>query len=74
VTVTPDARSTPVFKSGTEKGLITWIAVGGQVQPISGVGASLLWKKAQKKAKKNRTSETINRIIPSRRLFIINSV
>jgi len=39
---------------------------GGQVQPISGVGARLLWKKAQKKAKKNITSEAINRSIPIR--------
>ncbi len=42
------------------------IPVGGQQQPNSGVGARLLWKKAQKKAKKNITSETINRIIPHR--------
>lgn len=38
---------------------------GGHVQEISGVGAKLLWKKAQKKAKKNIISEIINRIIPN---------
>jgi hypothetical protein len=55
-----------VFKSGTLNGLIGVIPVGGQLQPSSGVGASLLWKNAQKNAKKNRTSEAINRIIPHR--------
>jgi len=39
------------------------------VQPSSGVGANLLWKKAQKKAKKKQTSEIINRIIPHRNPF-----
>lgn len=34
--------------------------------PSSMVGASLLWKKAQKKAKKKHTSEIINRTIPIR--------
>jgi len=43
---------------------------GGQVKPNSIEGARLLWKKAQKKEKKNITSETINRIIPSRSLVI----
>ena len=33
------------------------------------VGASLLWKKAQKKEKKNATSEVINRIMPTRSPF-----
>jgi len=40
--------------------------VGGHAQPISGVGDRLLWKNAQKNAKKNNTSEVINRIIPQR--------
>jgi hypothetical protein len=43
------------------------IPTGGQQQPNSGVGASLLWKNAQKKAKKKHTSDRINRIIPQRR-------
>jgi hypothetical protein len=34
------------------------------VQPNSGVGDRLLWKKAQKKDTKNITSEIINKIIP----------
>jgi len=66
VTVTPDARSTAVFRSGTENGLIGVTPVGGQAHPNSWVGASLLWKNAQKNAKKKRISETINRIIPIR--------
>jgi hypothetical protein len=41
--------------------------VGGQAEPISIAGDKLEWKKAQKKAKKNITSETINRIIPDRK-------
>jgi hypothetical protein len=53
------------LRRGTEKGLIAWTPGGGQVQEISGVGARLLWKKAQKKAKKNITSEAMNRIIPN---------
>lgn len=69
VMVTPEARSTAVLRRGTEKALIGVIPVGGQVQPNSGVGASLLWKKAQKKAKKKHTSDRINRIIPHRRPF-----
>ena len=40
--------------------------MGGQIEPSSGVGAKLLWKKAQKKEKKKATSEVINRIIPRR--------
>ena len=64
--MTPEAKSTPVFSNGIAKGLIGSIPVGGQEQPISGVGARLLWKKAQKKEKKNITSEAINKIIPHR--------
>ena len=64
VTDTPDARSTAVFRRGTENGFNGQIPVGGQMHPISGVGASLLWKKAQKNALKNMTSDVINKIIP----------
>lgn len=42
VTETPEARSTAVFNSGTAKGFRGTIPVGGQQQPISGVGARLL--------------------------------
>ena len=65
VTVTPEARRTAVFRSGTENGFSGWIPGGGHVHEIWGVGASLLWKNLQKNAKKNITSETMNRIIPN---------
>lgn len=68
--MTPDARSTAVFRRGTLKGFRGLIPAGGQQQPNSGVGDSLLWKNAQKKAKKNRTSEVMKRIIPHRSPFV----
>lgn len=67
VTVTPDANRTAVFSSGTLNGFNGLIPVGGQQHPSSGVGAKLLWKNAQKNAKKNSTSDVINKIIPHRR-------
>jgi hypothetical protein len=70
VTVTPDASNTAVFNKGTLNGFSGWIPVGGQAQPSSGVGAKLLWKNAQKNAKKNSTSDVINRIIPQRNPFV----
>jgi hypothetical protein len=42
----------------------TSIPFGGQIEPISITGARAAAKKAQKKAKKNITSETMKRIIP----------
>lgn len=66
VTVTPEANRTAVFRSGTLNGLIGVIPTGGQQQPSSGVGARLLWKNAQKNAKKKHTSDKINKIIPHR--------
>lgn len=70
VTVTPDANRTAVFNNGTLKGFSGLIPIGGQQHPISGVGESLLWKKAQKKAKKKHTSDRINKIIPKRNPFV----
>jgi len=46
------------------KGLIS---TGGHTEPISIAGDRLEWKKAQKKAKKNITSDTMKRIIPERK-------
>jgi len=66
VTVTPDARSTAVFRSGTLNALIGITPTGGQQHPNSIVGASLLWKNAQKNAKKKHTSDRMNRSIPYR--------
>jgi hypothetical protein len=53
-----------VFNNGTSIGLKTSIPLGGQIAPISITGASAAAKKAQKKAKKNITSDKIKRIIP----------
>lgn len=56
-----------MFSRGTAYGFRGEMPVGGQIEPSSGVGARLLWKNAQKKEKKNATSEVINKIIPRRR-------
>jgi hypothetical protein len=53
-----------VFTKGTSKGLKLSIPFGGQIFPISTVGDILAAKNAQKKAKKNIISETINKIVP----------
>jgi len=74
VIVTPEERSTAVFSSGTRKGFSGVIPVGGQVTPISTVGARLLWKNAQKNAKKKQTSDVMNRIIPYRSPFSTTAV
>jgi len=42
----------------------TLIPIGGQILPIKIDGEILLWKKAQKNAKKNIISEIINKSIP----------
>ena len=39
---------------------------GGHKLPTSIVGVKLLWKNAQKKDKKKKTSDTINNAIPQR--------
>jgi len=70
VTLMPEESKIRVFKRGTWVALNGVIPVGGQKNPISRVGASLLWKKAQKKEKKNNTSEVINKIIPHRKPLI----
>jgi hypothetical protein len=62
--VAPEQSKINVFKSGTSKGLKTSIPFGGQTVPISMVGVRLDAKNAQKKAKKNITSEAINNNIP----------
>jgi len=69
VTVTPEANKIIVFKRGTWKGLNGITPWGGHCKPNSIVGERLLWKKAQKKEKKNNTSDVINRIIPHRNPF-----
>jgi hypothetical protein len=65
VIVIPDASKITVFSKGRAQGSIGDIPAGGQTQPIPTEGLRLQWKKAQKKEKKNITSEVINSIIPS---------
>ena len=64
VIVQPDKRRINVFKNGISHGLKTTIPFGGHIEPISIAGDKLLWKKAQKKAKKKRTSDIINNNTP----------
>jgi len=63
----PDDNKIIVFNKGTPNGLNGDRPIGGHCLPSSIAGASLLWKKAQKKDKKKNTSDTINKIIPHRR-------
>jgi hypothetical protein len=58
-----------VLAKGKCSGFKVSIPFGGHVAPIPTDGAMLLWKKAQKNAKKNITSEVINRIMPKRSPF-----
>jgi hypothetical protein len=62
--VAPEQSSNNVFNRGTSIGSKLSIPLGGQMDPISITGASAAAKKAQKKAKKNITSDTINNNIP----------
>lgn len=67
VTVVPDLNKIIVLRMGIWKGLRVLIPDGGHIKPLSSRGFKLLWKKVQKKALKNSTSEKIKRIIPSLR-------
>jgi len=62
--VAPEQSKIKVFNRGTSKGLKTSIPLGGHTVPISIAGVKLEAKKAQKKAKKNITSEAMNNSIP----------
>lgn len=66
VIVAPLDNSTVVFSRGTSKGLIALTPAGGHTVPISTLGLSEEWKKAQKNAKKKQTSLVINITIPIR--------
>jgi hypothetical protein len=67
VTLTPEESKIIVFISGTFHGLNASTPKGGHEHPNSTLGERLLWKKAQKKEKKNITSDVIKSIIPQRR-------
>jgi hypothetical protein len=64
--VTPDDNNNNVLTNGNPQMSRGWIPLGGHTQPIAIEGERLTWKKAQKKAKKNITSETIKNTIPKR--------
>lgn len=64
MTVIPEASRIVVFRSGTSMGLSGLIPTGGHWPPSSGVGARLEWKKAQKKPRKKKASDVMNRAIP----------
>ena len=66
VTLIPEEIKITVFNKGTWNGLNTLIPKGGQIDPISTLGDKLLWKNAQKKLTKKKTSEIMNRAIPQR--------
>jgi len=62
--VAPEDNKIKVLTKGISIGLNVFIPLGGQILPISIVGVRLASKNAQKKPKKNITSEAIKRIIP----------
>jgi hypothetical protein len=64
VIVTPDASNSTVLSSGNSNALIASIPIGGHCAPNSTVGDNALWKYAQKIAKKNKASDTINSATP----------
>ena len=74
VTATAEARRTTVLSSGVEKASRPTIPTGGQEDPRSTAGLRALWKNPQKNAKKKQASDTINRIMPSRRPLTTTSV
>lgn len=69
MTVTPEASRMAVFSRGTSIGSRGLIPTGGHWPPSSGVGARLEWKNAQKKPRKKKASDVMNRIMPYRRPF-----
>jgi hypothetical protein len=69
VILTPDDSKRIVFSNGILIGLKEITELGGQNCPSSTVGEILLWKKAQKKDTKNKTSDAMNRTIPVFRPF-----
>lgn len=64
MTEIPDVIKIIVFSRGILKGLKFSIFEGGQIKPNSRVGDRLAWKNLQKKEKKKKISEIINKIIP----------
>lgn len=69
VIVRPEEIKMIVFIRGISNGLKGLIPNGGQCWPISNLGDKDEWKYDQKKEKKKRISEIINKIIPIRILL-----
>jgi len=65
VNVTPEDNKITVFHKGRPQGSKVEMPSGGHIHPIPTDGDSVQWKKAQKKLKKNITSEAINKAIPN---------
>lgn len=66
VIVTPEDNKMTVFQRGKPHGSKVKIPLAGHIQPMPAAGAKVQWKNAQKKLKKNITSEAINNAIPNR--------
>jgi hypothetical protein len=69
VIVTPEVSSRRVLISGNPQTFSSWVPVGGQTAPTAMDGIKLRWKKDQKNAKNNITSEVMNSSTPRRRPF-----
>jgi len=67
VTVAPEESKTTVFKRGIWKADNERTPGGGQIEPNSTLGDKEQCRYAQKNPMKKKTSETINRPIPSRK-------
>lgn len=65
VIVIPDDNNIIVFNNGNAHGSNEDIPTGGQLSPVWTQEFIIIWKKAQKKEKKNIISLTINKHIPS---------
>ena len=61
----PEDNNKIVLTKGNPHTSKDWILFGGQMLPTEMDGAKLTWKNAQKNAKKNITSETINKAMPN---------
>ncbi len=62
----PEQSRISVLSSGKPSGLMTGMSLGGQTPPMlsTALGNSALSKNAQNQARKNITSDAMNRIIP----------
>lgn len=65
VTDAPELNNNIVFNKGTCQGSNVVKYAGGHMPPSAGLGLKLEWKKAQKKPKKNITSDNMNNTTPN---------